>query len=357
MAIGIDDIDYDDNEYGTPDVNDTQTQDNDEPYEGGDVQDPTNDTDPDGQPSDFTDSDIISELLRSKGIEDRTKIKFENESGDIEEYNWDDLTNEDKMNIISSQETIEDDFDDEEIQLINAIRSSKMTPAEYLNYVQQAGVNMYLQNAQQPTYQVDQFSDDELYVYDLMQKIGEDNISEEEALQELQSAKANKEFFDKKIGAIRAEYKRLEDDRAYREQLDAQAKAQENFNQFAGQIANQINNFKGFAGLALELDQEDKEELFDFITGMDEAGTSVLGKAFNDPRVLVPAAWFALNGERVFDEINEYFANEIKNVSRESYKKGVEDAKAGRVKNNKTQVVSKPRKNNIPAQSIDDLWG
>lgn len=69
---------------------------------------------------------------------------------------------------------------------------------------------------------------------------------------------------------------------------------------------------------------------------MDEAGTSVLGKAFNDPRILVPAAWFALNGQKVFDEINEYFSNEIKSVSRESYKKGVEDAKAGRVKTNKT---------------------
>lgn len=356
MAIGIDEIDYDDNEYGTPEVNDTQTQDNDDLYTERDVQDTTNDVDPDDQPNDFTDSDIVSELLKSKGIEDRTRIKFENESGEIEEHNWDDLTNNDKLNIISSQETIEDDFDDEEIQLINAIRSSKMTPAEYINYIQQAGVNMYLQNAQQPVYKVDQFSDDELYVFDLMQKIGEENISEDEALQELQNAKANKEFFDKKIGAIRAEYKRLEDDREYREQAYAQAKAQENFNQFASQIANQINNFKGFAGLALELDQDDKEELFDFITGMDEAGTSVLGKAFNDPRILVPAAWFALNGEKVFDEINEYFANEIKTVSRESYKKGVEDARAGKVNTNKTQVVSKPKKNNKPASSIDDIW-
>ena len=356
MAIGIDEIDYDDNEYGTSEVNDIQTQDNEDLYIDRDVQDSINDTDYDDQPSDFTDSDIISELLKSKGIEDRTRIKFENESGEIEEQNWDDLTNEDKLNIISSQETIEDDFDDQEIQLINAIRSSQMTPAEYLNYVQQTGINMYLQNAQQPVYNVDQFSDDELYVFDLMQKIGEENISEDEALQELQNAKANKELFDKKIGAIRAEYKRLEDDKAYREQAQAQAKAQENFNQFAGQIANQIDNFNGFAGLALELDQDDKEELFDFITGMDEAGTSVLGKAFNDPSVLVPAAWFVLNGPKVFDEINEYFANEIKTVSRESYKKGVEDARAGKVKTNKTQVVSKPKKNNKPASSIDDIW-
>lgn len=354
MAIGIDDIDYDENEYGTFEVNDTETQDNDIHPIDGEVSDPTNEIDSNEEPSDFTDSDIISELLKSKGIEDRTKIKFENENGDTEEYDWDELTNEEKLNIISSQETIEDDFDDEEIQLINAIRTSKMTPAEYINYMQQTGINAYLQNAQQPVYRVDEFSDDELYVFDLMQKIGEDNISQEEALQELQSAKANKEFFDKKIGAIRAEYKRLEDDRAYREQASAQAKAQENYNRFASQIAHQINNFKGFSGLTLELDQEDKEELFDFITGMDEAGTSILGKALNDPQVLVSAAWFALNGPKVFNDINEYFSNEIKN----SYRKGVEDAKAGKVRtSSKPQVVSKPRKNNTPkSTSIDDLW-
>lgn len=356
MEIGIDDIDYNDGEYGTQEVNDTQTQDNDYSEVDTNNQDHTNDEDSNSQLDDLTDSDIISELLKSKGIEDRTRIKFENEDGDIEEYNWDDLANEEKLNIISSQEAIEDDLDDSEVQLINAIRSSNMSPNEYINYIQQVGINNYLQNAQQPVYKVDQFSDDELYVFDLIQKIGEENISEDEALQELQNAKANKEFFDKKIGAIRDEYKKLEDDRAYREQEQAQAIAQENFNQFAGQIANQINNFKGFAGLALELDQDDKEELFDFITGMDEAGTSILGKAFNDPQVLVPAAWFALNGAKVFDEINEYFTNEIKTVSRESYNKGVEDARAGRVKTNKTQVVSRPKKNSKPASSIDDIW-
>jgi hypothetical protein len=133
-----------------------------------------------------------------------------------------------------------------------------------------------------------------LYVFDLIQKVGEDNITEQEALQELQNAKANEELFNKKIGAIRNEYKQLESDSIYREQLAYQTQAQENFNRFAGQIANQIDNFRGFNGLSLELDREDKEELYDFITGMDDAGTSVLGKAFNDPRVLVQAAWFAL---------------------------------------------------------------
>ena len=90
MEIGIDDIDYNDGEYGTQEVNDTQTQDNDYSEVDTNNQDHTNDEDSNSQLDDLTDSDIISELLKSKGIEDRTRIKFENEDGDIEEYNWDD---------------------------------------------------------------------------------------------------------------------------------------------------------------------------------------------------------------------------------------------------------------------------
>lgn len=346
MEIGINDIDY--GEY-YEDYDETQDTGNFEETE--EVVD--NDLNSE-QSNDFTDSDVISELLRSKGIEDRTRIKFENEDGDTEEYNWDDLTNDEKLNIINSQESVEDGFDNDELQLINAIRRSQMTPAEYLNYVQRVGINSYLQNAQQPTYKVDEFSDDELYVFDLLQKIGEDNITKEEAIEELNRAKSNEELFGKKIGAIREEYKKLENNRIYQEQANMQAIAQENYNKFAGQIANQINNFKGFSGLTLELDQEDKEELFDFITGMDDAGTSILGKAFNNPEILVSAAWFALNGQKIFNDINDYFSNEIK----KSYRKGVEDAKSGKVRNgNKSQVVTKPRNiNNQPQSSIDDLW-
>ena len=47
---------------------------------------------------------------------------------------------------------------------------------------------------------------------------------------------------------------------------------------------------------------------------MDAAGTSILGKALNDPKVLVPAAWFALNGKQMIDDITDYFQKEITQV-------------------------------------------
>jgi hypothetical protein len=54
------------------------------------------------------------------------------------------------------------------------------------------------------------------------------------------------------------------------------------------------------------MDNDDKEELYDFITGFDEAGNSILGKAMNDPAILVKMAWFALHGEDMLDDISDY---------------------------------------------------
>ena len=80
--------------------------------------------------------DFVASLLRSRGIEDKSRVKFETEDGNIEEVDWDQLSNDDKLNIInSSNESIEDGLDDSEKQLLSAIRNSGMTPAEYLQYV------------------------------------------------------------------------------------------------------------------------------------------------------------------------------------------------------------------------------
>jgi hypothetical protein len=54
-------------------------------------------------------------LLKSRGIDDRSKIKFEDEQGSVEELNWDNLSNEEKLNILnSSLSDPETDLDDEE---------------------------------------------------------------------------------------------------------------------------------------------------------------------------------------------------------------------------------------------------
>jgi hypothetical protein len=98
---------------------------------------------------DLDDRGIISEFLKSKGIEDISKIKYEGDDGTPEDVDWDNLDSQEKLNILSQLDSSNDsDLDDSEIQLINTIRNSKMSPVEYLNYVAKTGADTYAQNLQ-----------------------------------------------------------------------------------------------------------------------------------------------------------------------------------------------------------------
>lgn len=152
MAIGINDLDFDDDEYSLESMNDTTTQDID-PYEPPTPEppsapDPDGTTDPDPIPE-LDDRGIISEFLKSRGIEDISKIKYEGEDGEEEEIDWNTLDSSEKLSILNQLNSgPETDLDDSELQLINAIRSSRMSPSEYLNYITQRGVDQYAQSLQ-----------------------------------------------------------------------------------------------------------------------------------------------------------------------------------------------------------------
>lgn len=335
MEIGIDDLDDFDNEDGIINDDDTTTQDIEK-------QDPsqTEQEDSGSQGQEELEEDFISTLLKSRGIEDKTKIKFEDEGGEIKEVAWDTLSVEDQLNILNSSfNAPEDNLDDSEIQLISAIRSSGMTPAEYINYIEKNGVNRYIQNSQQDNYQynVNQYSDDDLYVFDLISRTG---ITEEEAYEALERAKSNEALFVKQMEAIRNEYKEAEQEQLAAAQQQQIQLAQERYNQFAQSIVDQINEFKDFSGYNIDMDDEEMQELYDFITGFDAAGNSYFNKALSDPKVVVQMAYFALNGQRLIDDITDYFQKEITNVGRESYAKGLADAKN---KKDKPNVVFKDR--------------
>ena len=58
-------------------------------------------------------------------------------------------------------------------------------------------------------------SDDELFCIDLLDKIGSDNITDEELQQALESAKANENLFNKQVASLRVYYKDLEENAEY----------------------------------------------------------------------------------------------------------------------------------------------
>lgn len=356
MEEGIDDIDLMDDEYGSQEVNDTQTQDT---TSSDDITQLEADDNLDGESTATTPSEesvedtFISELLKSRGIEDPTKIKFENENGEIEEVDWSTLDTNDRLNILNSSATdATEGLDASEVELINAIRRSALTPAEYMQYLQRTSVETYIQNIQNQgqIYSVDQYSDEELFVMDLISKSEE--ITEEEALEALERAKSNEALFKKQIGATRKAYKQAEEESLQYARLKQEQEAQDQFNQFAEKIEDSILNFKAFSGGQISMSNEDMQDLYTFITGVDNAGNSWFGKALQDPDTVVRMAWFELNGEKMLQDITDYYEKEIANVRKESYKKGL--AEAG--KKDKPTVAYKPKgKNANVTQTYDDL--
>ena len=269
--------------------------------------------------------DFITTLLKSRGIEDKSKIKFEDEEGSIVEHNWDELTNDERLNILnSSKQDPDTDLDDAETQLINTIRQSGLSPSEYLEYLQKESIDNYIQNSKEQAFEIDQYSDDELFVFDLISRAPD--ITDEEAQDALERAKSNEALYTKQIAALRNEYKAIEEENRKQAQFEQEESEKEKFNQFADQIADQISDFNEFSGYDLNLNDEDRDELYDFITGVDSAGNNYFAKALSDPKVLVQTAWLALNGQQMMEDVTNYFKNEIKSVRKESYEKGLKDA-------------------------------
>ena len=337
MEIGIDEFDDEFELEGTQtNVNDDQTDDtiNDTTVQDNQVE---------------TEDDFIQELLKSKGIEDYNKIKFEDEEGNMEERSWNDLTNEEKFNIISNdEEPVDNGLDDSEIELINQIRQSGVSPSEYLDTLVNNSINNYIQNNQQPSYEVDQYSDDELFVYDFISRMGD--VTEEEAREALEKAKSNEALFAKQIGAIRNEYKNAEEESIRQAQYEQEEYAQEQFNQYADSIAQHVDNLSEFSGYDLNMEDDDKQMLYDFLVGVDAAGNNFFAKALSDPETLVKTAWLALNGEQMVSDITNYFQKEISKVRKESYQKGLNDAKS-----KKPDVVYKEQKLVDKNDVYDDL--
>ena len=151
-----------------------------------DVQDPVIESpeeldlepEPQANPEPSDDFNLEKELLSLQGISDMNKIKFEDESGAVVEKAWSSLSNNEKLMILSHQEDPDTSLDSAEIELINQIRESGMTPDQYIQS---------LQTSEPPvvTYEVDNMSDDELFCIDLLDKIGSENITDEELQQAL----------------------------------------------------------------------------------------------------------------------------------------------------------------------------
>lgn len=279
---------------------------------------------------------LIEQILRNKGISDINKINFETEDGQIEKRAWDDLTREEQITMLTDNSDPDYDLEDDEIDLINTIRTNKLTPKEYINALRQQGVEYGKQQSQIDIESVDELNDDELYVLNLLQTSS--SITDDEAAEALKIAKQNPTIYAKQIEGLRNSYRMKEDEQRAQQEAEQREQHNQQMAAFANALNNSLYNFKSVGEMDLNLEQDDLEEIKEFIMGKDSAGLSWFGRALNDPDQVVKMAWFALKGEEAFNSINDYIKNQITL----SYNRGLE---AGRNNSSSSRVVRKVNSN------------
>ena len=233
--------------------------------------------------------DLTTEVLKLRGINNPDKIKFEDESGAVTERSWDSLTKEEQINILADQrehQETNNELAEDEIDLINTIRNSGMSVQDYMQTITPQI------NQPQETNQFDAMSDEDLYAFDILNKVGNDNITDEELDAALEAAKANETLFKKTVDGLRQQYNRLQEEQKQNIANQQQAAAQQRYQAFANVVNNQIDNFNSFAGQPIQLSNQDKDNLSEFMLALDEDGSSALGKALQDPKLLTKAAFW-----------------------------------------------------------------
>lgn len=354
MAIGIDEIDdFDEEVIVTP---------NQEENEETSQQQEEEIITQENEENNKNEEDSISAFLKTKGINDLNKIKFENEeTGEVEEVSWNDLSKEEQLNILQTSNVDPDRaLDDSEIDLINDIRSNGMSVDEYKEMIKQQAISEIQNQEIIPKYEIDQIPDDELYILDLQQKLG-DEVTDEELIKALETEKQNPEFFAKKIKGLRQEYKNLEDQQRNLQAEEEKRVYEEQYAQFQQNILEEIRSLNKIGNLDISMELDDMNDIANLILSQDAAGINYLAKELNDPAKLVKVAWFLSKGEQAFNDISDYMAQQIKEISRAQYKKGFEDGKSGKSSTTPKSRVVKPtqttQKTNTKSNifTMDDL--
>lgn len=345
---------------GTPSnevVDDDSTpQDNDVPAGNPDwLDEPQDNPDDNGDNDTIADSDVLTTFLSQYGIENG-KITYENDNGDTEEVNFNELDSAEQLNILKELTT--PDLADHEIETINFLRKNNVTLQDVVEYYSQVAIQNYIKtNGPAPReYSIDEYSDDELYFADLKAKYPE--MTDEEIQADVDSAKENEELFKKKADAIRKQYKAKEDERT--QAIQQQQKDQ--YVAFDNSIKQSITNFneisldyKDSKADALVIDNNMKNEIYNYLMRVDDNGKSQFAKDLEDTNKWVNFAWFALYGHEAISDITNYWKNELKNTRRDTQKPRQTAQTTVRKPDNKPRQITDHHRNSIEFTGGENL--
>lgn len=302
-----------------------------------------------GDKNEFHDSgDFLHNFLKEKGIEDPSKLQWEDENGEITDVDFDSLSDEDKLNVLNSLS--DPGLSQHEIDVVNYLRQNGVTFNQVIDYFSKKAVDDFI--AQNPdsvptkTYTIDDYTDEELYLADLKSKYPD--FTDEELTSKLNSAKSNEELFKKEVNALRTEYKNEED-----AQIEAQKqREQQDYDNLVSNLQNILGNFNEVVldstdpeSDVLEIEDSDKEQVLAYLLNQDTDGKSQLVKDLENPTTLIELAWLRTQGRTLIDNSTRYWKDLLKQERREKAKLEKE-LESYRTRESQSVVVPKPPKSN-----------
>lgn len=300
--------------------------------EDGEGHEPKPSEEPQQEGEEVVESNPFINFLKKNGI-NPDEITIENENGENEVVSFFDMSEDEQQVILDSlTESQANDLDDNEIEAVNFMRENQLSFNEMVEFIRQNAIKEYELSQQASNFNIDNYTDEEIYALDLRQKF--DDLTDEELEYELEKAKENEDLFNKKVNRIKATLKEAHEANVAFEQQEAERIEAEEYEKLSNSLIAAANSIEDIG--SIELEHTDKEAAVSLILNKTADGQSGLVKALNDPATLFKVAWFIQNGDKAFDTIHEYYKGEIEKANK---------AVKGR---STTPVVSRQKASNIP---------
>lgn len=315
-------------------------------------------SEPNSDPTSAEDEDVLTTFLKEYGIEDPTKMKFQNDNDELEDVDFRSLSKEDQIEVLRN--LTDPGLSDQEKADLTWLRQNGMNLKQFSNAISQQSIQNYLnqhpEEAPKRVYQIDDYSDDELYLADLKSKYPD--FTDEELLSKLETAKDNEDLYIKEVTALRNSYKEDEDN--LRKQQEAQQIAdtqamQENLLNAARNFNEVLLDSDDPESDSLIVEDTDKQQILSYLLDQDSQGKSQLIRDLEDPETLIQLAWLRLQGQNAISDTTRYWKDTLKEARKENAKLQKEIEK---LKSKKDNSVVMPQSSAMggSAKKMSDLW-
>lgn len=244
------------------------------------------------------------------------------------------------------QELSASDYTDYERSVINYLRSANTDLQGVIDYFSQKAIQDYLtenpDKVRQRDYQIDDYSDDELYISDLKLKFPD--FTDEELNERLENAKVNEDLFKKEVDALRTYYKEQEDNQVKEAEEQAAAEYQNLQNSLLTaasrftEVKFDIEDAEDPGGF--EIEDSDRQRALAYLLATDKNGQSQFDKDLSDPNALFELAYLRTSARDLLNGTSQYYKRVIAETRKELAKTKKELEKY--TKKGGNTVVTKP---------------